>query len=445
VAQYNTSNQVTYSSLNSGAGLTNDAAGDVTFDGLNSYLYDAEGRICAVKNSVGSITGYVYDAAGIRVARLGLGALSCNFAPGGVAWNIHASWALGQGGEQVAEFNGAGTWQHSNVYAGKLLGTYDTKGLHFYLDDWLGTRRVQTNSLGQLEMTCQSLPYGNGQNCIATSLTTADNPTEQFFTGKERDPESGDDYFGARYYSSAAGRFLSPDWSAKEEPVPYAKLDDPQTLNLYEYVRNNPMTGVDADGHDWGDALAFAGGVLKGAASSVSFGLVGAPSANDSVASLSGQLTGSLAVTHISAVALDASGPVALGGLIAAPETGGTSLVVSGGAVAAAAISSATVFGGAKNASAVVLAMALKKPPTGRGAVPSDQRDPQRAFTRKQTQKMLDKQGGKCAECQEPKSLAEVDGHHIDRHADGGATNPDSNGAALCNQPGGCHDQIHKP
>ena len=165
--QYNTSNQVTYSSLNSGAGLTYDAAGDVTYDGLNSYLYDAEGRICAVKNSVGSITGYIYDAAGIRVARLGLGALSCNFAPGGVAWDIHASWALGQGGEQVAEFNGAGTWQHSNEYAGKLLGTYDTNngkgGLHFYLDDWLGTRRVQTNALGQLELTCQNLPYGNGQ------------------------------------------------------------------------------------------------------------------------------------------------------------------------------------------------------------------------------------------------------------------------------------------
>ena len=246
---YNTSNQVTYSSLNSGAGLTYDAAGDVTYDGLNSYLYDAEGRICAVKNSVGSITGYIYDAAGIRVARLGLGALSCNFAPGGVAWDIHASWALGQGGEQVAEFNGAGTWQHSNIFAGKLTGTYDTKGLHFYLDDWLGTRRVQTNSTGQLEMTCQSLPYGNGQNCITTSLTTADNPTEQFFTGKERDPESGDDYFEARYYNSAAGRFLSPDWSAKEEPVPYAKMDHPQTLNLYDYVRNSPLMTPDLDGH----------------------------------------------------------------------------------------------------------------------------------------------------------------------------------------------------
>jgi hypothetical protein len=45
------------------------------------------------------------------------------------------------------------------------------------------------------------------------------------------------------------GRFLSPDWSAKVEPVPYAKLDNPQSLNLYSYVLNNPMTGRDLDGH----------------------------------------------------------------------------------------------------------------------------------------------------------------------------------------------------
>jgi len=70
-------------------------------------------------------------------------------------------------------------------------------------------------------------------------------------TGKERDSESGNDYFDARYYSSAMGRFLSPDWSAKEEPVPYAKLDDPQSLNLYAYVQNNPLIRIDKDGHDF--------------------------------------------------------------------------------------------------------------------------------------------------------------------------------------------------
>ena len=68
-------------------------------------------------------------------------------------------------------------------------------------------------------------------------------------TGKERDTESGNDYFDARYYSSAMGRFMSPDWSAKIAPVPYAKLDNPQTLNLYAYVGNNPLTRVDVTGH----------------------------------------------------------------------------------------------------------------------------------------------------------------------------------------------------
>jgi RHS repeat-associated protein len=68
-------------------------------------------------------------------------------------------------------------------------------------------------------------------------------------TGKERDAESGNDYFGARYYSSAMGRFMSPDWSAKIEPVPYSKLDNPQTLNLYAYVGNNPLSRTDPTGH----------------------------------------------------------------------------------------------------------------------------------------------------------------------------------------------------
>jgi RHS repeat-associated protein len=71
------------------------------------------------------------------------------------------------------------------------------------------------------------------------------------YTGKERDTESGNDYFGARYYSSAMGRFMSPDWSKGPQAVPYADLENPQSLNLYAYVGNNPLTQVDADGHCW--------------------------------------------------------------------------------------------------------------------------------------------------------------------------------------------------
>jgi len=93
-------------------------------------------------------------------------------------------------------------------------------------------------------------------------------------TGKERDAESGNDYFGARYYASSMGRFMSPDWSAKAEPVPYAKLADPQSLNLYVYVLNNPMTGIDKDGHCasgswWCDAWHGATQVVSYAASTL--------------------------------------------------------------------------------------------------------------------------------------------------------------------------------
>jgi RHS repeat-associated protein len=69
------------------------------------------------------------------------------------------------------------------------------------------------------------------------------------FTGKERDSESGLDYFGARYYSNGLGRFITPDWAAKAVAVAYADFSDPQSLNLYSYVRNIPTTRYDTDGH----------------------------------------------------------------------------------------------------------------------------------------------------------------------------------------------------
>ena len=71
------------------------------------------------------------------------------------------------------------------------------------------------------------------------------------FTGKERDSESGLDNFGARYDASSLGRFMTPDWSNILTAVSYASVDDPQTLNLYSYVRNNPTTLTDPDGHCW--------------------------------------------------------------------------------------------------------------------------------------------------------------------------------------------------
>jgi len=72
------------------------------------------------------------------------------------------------------------------------------------------------------------------------------------FTGKERDNDSGEfglDYFGARYDASSMGRFMTPDWSPTPEAIPYGELSNPQSLNRYAYVKNNPLRYTDPDGH----------------------------------------------------------------------------------------------------------------------------------------------------------------------------------------------------
>jgi len=146
----------------------------------------------------------------------------------------------------LAKVNGSGQWQHSNVYAlGHIIATYDANGTRFQLDDAQGTRRVQANTDGTAGLSCFSYPYGDGLSCSGPD----EDATEEHFTGKEYDPESGNYYFGARYDADNYGRFLTPDWSAVVEPVPYAKLDDPQSLNLYIFVLDNPVSAVDGDGH----------------------------------------------------------------------------------------------------------------------------------------------------------------------------------------------------
>jgi RHS repeat-associated protein len=86
-------------------------------------------------------------------------------------------------------------------------------------------------------------------DCVACLFTIASLGSYKF-TGKERDSESNLDEFGARYYASSLGRFMTPDWATKPIDVPYANFGNPQSLNLYSYVVNNPLTLIDDDGHD---------------------------------------------------------------------------------------------------------------------------------------------------------------------------------------------------
>src|ERR1035438_8370461 len=71
-------------------------------------------------------------------------------------------------------------------------------------------------------------------------------PRKYSFRSKERDTESGNDYFGARYYGSSMGRFMSPDPGG----LLFQKPQDPQSWNLYAYARNNPLSNLDPTGLD---------------------------------------------------------------------------------------------------------------------------------------------------------------------------------------------------
>jgi RHS repeat-associated protein len=261
-ANYNSNNQFTSTSQAPG-GVPYDASGDVLNDGQNQYLYDGEGRICAVASSpmpnVTTMTGYLYDADGTRVAKGRITAWSCD--PGVNGFQTTNDYILGLGGEQLTEMGVDATagssattlaWQHTNVYAaGALIATYDNDGLHFYFNDPLGTRRTQTDYTGVLEQTCSSLPFGDALACSGGNLQA---PTEHHFTGKERDTESGNDYFEARYFGSSMGRMLSPD------PIG-GDLSNPQSLNKYAYALNNPLRFTDPTGlyvcRDGQDCSAF--------------------------------------------------------------------------------------------------------------------------------------------------------------------------------------------
>jgi RHS repeat-associated protein len=246
-------------------------AGNMTFDGSNNLIYDGEGRICAVAaynyaTQSMLVTQYLYDAEGNRIAKghpLGNPSTpSCPTGPGD--FQPDEKYIVGENGEQLTQLDGSDNWQHTNVWIGmQLLATYDNQPttidgqtvaqpLHFNVTDPLGTKRLQVSAAGKPELNCLTLPFGDGPDCSGTEAT------RHLFTGKERDPESKLDYFGARHYSSSMGRFMSPDWSNTAEAVPYASLNNPQSLNLYGYVNNNPLSRVDPDGH-WPGVFSIIG------------------------------------------------------------------------------------------------------------------------------------------------------------------------------------------
>jgi len=217
-----------------------DAAGNMIQDASHTYFYDAENRLIQVDGSSGyclTQTGtaaaacYSYDPMGQRVAK-STGATSVHY--------LHDLT-----GHVLVEQDQNQSWLADYIYmGGALIAEYKSGITYFVHKDHLGSTRILTDTNKAIAQSLDFGPFGE--------LWTSDSGvTTHKFTSTERDGESGLDNFAARYYSSNLGRFMNADWSAKPASVPYAEFGDPQSLNLYAYVRNNPLNRTDLDGHCW--------------------------------------------------------------------------------------------------------------------------------------------------------------------------------------------------
>jgi RHS repeat-associated protein len=232
-----TANRITTS------GYSYDSAGNLTNDTGHAYTFDAENKI----SKVDTVAAYTYDGEGQRVRKL-------------VGENLR--FIYGIGGQEIAEFSGSsGALQKEYIYgASGLLATIEptavsSNGTRYTTSDNLGTPRVVTNSSAAVISRHDYKPFGeeigSGIGGRTTGMGYSADGIRQKFTQKERDIETGLDYFGARYYGSPQGRFTSPD-----PLLSSGRPEMPESWNRYAYVLNNPLRFIDPDGlYEWGASL----------------------------------------------------------------------------------------------------------------------------------------------------------------------------------------------
>ena len=173
-------------------GYAYDAAGNVLQDGSgstacsgNAYTWDGEEQLlCALG------AAYTYDGDGVRVMKSG----------GDATATIY--WGAGT----LAESDTSGNLTSEYIFmGGKRIARRDvaTGNVYYYFSDALGSSNVVATATGVLENSSDFYPYG-GEDVITQNLASQ----KYKFEGKERDTESGNDYFGARYYGSSMGRFM---------------------------------------------------------------------------------------------------------------------------------------------------------------------------------------------------------------------------------------------
>ncbi len=198
------------------AGFGYDDSGNLISASGRSMTYDAENRQVTLTD--GGTTQYLYDAEGRRVRKVSSGQTT--------------TYVYDAKGQLAAEYGG------STANAPACSTCYMTT-------DHLGSTRLVTNEQGTSVRLWDYTPFGweiNGSYGRRPQISgyVISDSVQPKFTGKERDAETGLDYFGARYYGGAQGRFTSPD-----QPFLDQRPEDPQSWNLYTYGRNNPLRYID--------------------------------------------------------------------------------------------------------------------------------------------------------------------------------------------------------
>ncbi len=132
---------------------------------------------------------------------------------------------------------GPWTWERDILYLGtREAGEFDANGLHVTQVDHLGSPRVVTGPTGALEGRQKFMPFGE---LLESSMAYK---TAKGYTNHEQTDISGLIYMQARFYLPMYGRFASPD------PARDQHFELTQSWNIYSYVRNNPVTGIDPTG-----------------------------------------------------------------------------------------------------------------------------------------------------------------------------------------------------
>jgi RHS repeat-associated protein len=209
------------------SGYAYDAAGNLTKDSSNSpthiYQWDAEGRVSAVDPGSSPTWAFTYNALGHR-----------------------AQWAYGSAGAADQHlFDPEGNWlgnygEYTLVRFGdRMLVAYESSETYFNHVNSIGSTSIFTNHAGAAAEDIVFQPWGQvGASWGTGGYGFADLPYYDTTTGTSVTLN--------RFYSMSPGRWQSPDPNNAG-----ADASDPQTWNMYAYVRNNPTKLTDQGGDDY--------------------------------------------------------------------------------------------------------------------------------------------------------------------------------------------------